>query len=596
MLDRFPSLRRSRNRLLVRLRRIRRNSQFILSLLALVIGAAAAYGAIGFRWAIDLVQLAFLGFSSERVATLAAELSWWRILLVPTIGGLLIGLFVFYVMPGRRTQAVADVIEAGALRGGRMSFGAGLGAAAVSAASIGVGASVGREGPVVHLGATIASWVSTRLHLRRSHAITLLGCGIAAAIGASFNAPIAGVFFALEVVIGHYALSTFAPIVIAAVTGTVISRIHFGDFPAFIVPEQVIVSFWEFPAFALLGLVSAAVAIVFMRSVMFTQDTVAKTPVPPWARPMGGGLAVGLIALAFPQVLGVGYEATDMALNDLYPLWLLIALIVAKTAATAISLGCGFGGGVFSPSLVIGAMLGGAFGIIATSAFPELSSGQGVYTLIGMGAVAGAVLGAPISTIFIIFELTGDFALTVAVMLAVVIASVVTQQVHGRSYFTWQLERRGLSVKGGREIGLLQSIQVRDVMGEDYATIDRTESIPRVREMIQNAQFGELFVVDGNGRLHGTITFADLHEVAFDTSHDDELKAGDVARRHPPALDAEDDLEKAIKLFGAADEPHIAVVDDHEHMQLRGVLHERDAMLAYNRALLQVRAEERGEA
>ena len=235
---RLPSYRRARGRLLVRLRRMRRNNQIILSLLALVIGVAAAYGAIGFRAVIDLVQLGALGFSSEQVASLAAEAPWWRVLLAPSLGGLAIGLFVHYLMPGRRPQGVADVIEAGALRAGRMPLGTGLGAAAVSAASIGVGASVGREGPVVHLGATLASWVSERLQLRRSMAMTLLGCGIASAIAASFNAPIAGVFFALEVVLGHYALSAFAPIVIAAVTGTVISRIHFGAFPAFVFPQH----------------------------------------------------------------------------------------------------------------------------------------------------------------------------------------------------------------------------------------------------------------------------------------------------------------------------------------------------------------------
>ena len=259
--------------------------------------------------------------------------------------------------------------------------------ALASALSIGVGASVGREGPVVHLGASLGSWVAKRLHLGRVLARTLLGCGVAAAVAASFNAPIAGSFFALEVVVGHYALSAFAPIVIASVTGTLISRARYGDYPAFILPDDwIIASFWEFPGFALLGLVSAAAAIVFMWSIMFTEDTVERLPLPKWSRPAFAGLLVGLIALAFPEVLGVGYEATDKALSDLYPLWFLVALIVAKTAATAISLGGGFAGGVFSPSLYVGAMVGGAYGIIATQAFPELSSGHGAYTIIGMGA------------------------------------------------------------------------------------------------------------------------------------------------------------------------------------------------------------------
>jgi CIC family chloride channel protein len=582
--------------LLAPLKRLGRNEQVILSALALVIGATSGAAAIGFRYTISFVQELSLGFGGEQVATLAAGLPWWQLLLAPAAGGLLIGVFVYFVMPGRRPQGVADVIEANALQGGRMSLTTGIKAAVVSAASIGVGASVGREGPVVHLGASLGAWAAKRLHLGRTLARTLLGCGVAAAVAASFNAPIAGTFFALEVVIGHYALSAFAPIVIASVTGTIISRMHYGDSPAFILPEVwSITSFWEFPAFAFLGVISAVAAIVFMRSVMFTEDVMNRTPVPPWARPALGGLIVGAIAIGFPQVLGVGYEATDAALGGLHPLWLLIALFFLKMAAAAISLGCGFGGGVFSPSLFLGAMLGGAYGVIATSAYPELSSGHGAYTIIGMGAVAGAVLGAPISTILMIFELTNDYALTIAVMIATAIASVITQQTHGRSFFTGQLERRGVAIKGGQEIGLLRSIKARDVMDDTFETVTPETPIATVRQRLQHAPWGELFVTGEDGRLTGTITFSDMSDAAFDTSRDAELTAKDVARANPAVLQAEDDLEAAVKIYGASGEVHVPVVENAKTMRLLGVAHEHEVMLAYHRALNQARAEERGE-
>ena len=582
--------------LLAPLKRLGRNDQVILSALALVVGMAAGAAAIGFRYTIAFVQKLSLGFGGEQVATLAAGLPWWQLLLAPAAGGLLIGVFVYFVMPERRPHGVADVIEANALQGGRMSLTTGLKAAVVSAASIGVGASVGREGPVVHLGASLGAWAAKRLHLGRTLARTLLGCGVAAAVAASFNAPIAGTFFALEVVIGHYALSAFAPIVIASVTGTIVSRMHYGDFPAFILPEVwSITSFWEFPAFALLGGISAVAAIVFMRAVMFTEDAMNRTPVPPWARPALGGLIVGVIAISFPQVLGVGYEATDAALGGLYPLWLLIALFFLKMAATAISLGCGFGGGVFSPSLFLGAMLGGAYGVIATSAFPELSSGYGTYTIIGMGAVAGAVLGAPISTILMVFELTNDYAITIAVMIATAIASVITQQTHGHSFFTGQLQRRGVSIRGGQEIGLLRSIKARDVMDGTFETVIPDTPIATVRQSLQHAPWGELFVIDETGRLTGTITFSDMSDAAFDTSRDAELTAKDVARANPAVLQSEDDLEAAVKIYGLSGEVHVPVVDNRETMRLLGVAHEHEVMLAYHRALNQARAEERGE-
>jgi len=578
------------------LRRLSRNAQVILSLLAVAIGLMAGLAAIGFRYAIDFVQRWGFGFGGEKVATLAGALPGWRTLLVPLLGGLAVGILVHFFMPGRRPQGVADVIEANALRGGRMSLTDGLKAAVVSAVSIGSGASVGREGPVVHLGASLGAWASKRLHLGRTSSRTLLGCGVAAAVAASFNAPIAGTFFALEVVVGHYALTAFAPIVIASVIGTMVSRMHYGDFPAFILPDAPgVASFWEFPAFALLGCIAAMVAIMFMRVTFLTEDLLNKTPVPRWARPALGGLAIGAIALAFPQVLGVGYEATDAALSGLYPLWLLIALIVFKTAATGISLGCGFGGGVFSPSLFIGAMLGGTFGIIATQALPEFSSGHGAYTIVGMGAVAGAVLGAPISTILMVFELTNDYAITIAVMIATSIASIITHQYQGHSFFTWQLARRGLTLKGGQDVGLLSEIKVRDVMSLTYETVAIETPIATVRRRLQNASWGELFVTDPDGRLSGVIAFSDMQEAAFDTTHDVEWTARNVARSRPTVLAAEDDLDAALRAHGASGEVNLPVVDSRETLHLIGVAREPEIALAYQRALNQARAEEHGE-
>ncbi len=576
--------------------RLRRSNPLILSVLAVVIGVAAGMAAIAFRYAIDLTQRGTFGFGGERVATLAAELAWWHILLVPAGGGLAIGLFVHYFMPNRRPLGVADVIEASAFRGGRMALRDGLKAAVVSAASIGVGASVGREGPVVHLGASLGGWLATRLHLGRGLSRSLLGCGVAAAVAASFNAPIAGSIFALEVVVGHYALSAFAPIVIASVTGAIVSRMHYGDFPAFTLPQEwVIVSFWEFPAFALLGIVCAAAAIAFMRTVMVAEKVVARVLLPAWSRPALAGLIIGLMALAFPQILGVGYEAMDSALSDLYPLWLLLALIAVKTLATALCLASGFGGGVFSPSLFIGAMVGGAFGFIATDAFPDLSSGHGAYTMIGMGAVTGAVLGAPISTILIMFELTGGYALTIAVMIATVIASTITQQVQGSSFFHGQLEKRGLSVSEGQEVSVLRETRVRSLMESGVQSIGIEAPLAEVREGLKAAPWGALFVVDSDGRLVGMITLNELDEAAFDRSHDAEWTARDVTRPEPAMLAMDDDLMTAMNLFSASGEAHLPVVRDRKTMTLVGMAHEHRVLTRYHEAVIRARAEERGE-
>ena len=563
--------------------------------LAALIGFAGAYCAIGFRELYLAFQTLAFGTGADTLVAQIGDLPAWQIVAAPAAGGLLVGLFFRFVMPGRQPQGVADVMESAAFRAGRMDWRAGLGAALGSAASIGTGASVGREGPVIHLGASLASFIGGRLALSRSQMVTLLGCGVAAAISASFNAPIAGVFFALEVVIGHYALSAFAPIVIASVTGTIVARIHFGDFPAFIIPDRAIVSFFEFPAFLLLGLAGGFAAIVFLRSVELTRDMAARVPGPVWAKPAAGGLIVGVIALAFPNVLGVGYGTTDAALRELIPFWTLVALLIAKTAATAVSLGTGFGGGVFSPSLFMGAMLGGAFGIVAAEVFPEHSSGHGVYTLVGMGAVAGCVLGAPISTTLIVFELTGDYAITIAVMAGVAVASPLTQALHGRSFFEWQLLKRGIAIKGGRERGLLDAIHVSDLMSAAVVTVPAGADMARVREQLLRAPHGQLFVIDDAERPAGTITLADLSGYAFDTSDDDRLTAGEVARPNPPVIRAGENIDKALAQMLETGEEHLGVLEDGAGGRLVGVVHEVDVTLAYNRALMEARREERGE-
>jgi CIC family chloride channel protein len=580
------------NRILMRLRRIVRNDQLILSILAVFVGAAAGGGVIAIRELIDLIQGLTLGGTSENLISIVFTLPWWQTLFTPAIGGLMVGLFIFYCIPGQKPLSVAKVIEASALQGGRMSFRAGIGAAIASSISIGVGGSVGREGPAIHLGATVGAWFARTLHLTRSLSRALLGCGAAAAVAASFNAPIAGALFAHEVIVGHFAMSAFTPIVIASVVGTIVSRIYFGDVPAFGITEQSLASFWEFPAVVGLGIAGGFVAIIFMRTAMKTEDVMSKVPGPQWINPAIGGFLIGLIALVFPHVLGVGYDATDLALNIQLPLYLMVSLIFMKILATSICIGSGFGGGVFTPSLMIGAMLGGSYGMVVTGIFPELSSGPGAYTIIGMGAVSAAVLGAPISTTLIVFELTDDYPLTIAVMIGVVISNVVARQFLGKSFFSWQLERAGLDLKGGFETTLLRSIKVRQLVDKNAATVSVGTGLQDLRHKLQFSETGELFVLRKNDELFGTITLADLSDVAFDHDVDNLINAGDVARLHPPFLVQGDDLEKANKVMRDSGEHFIAVVEDHETMKFVGTLYETEVMSAYNKALLKVRHEE----
>ncbi len=580
--------------LLLALRRVIRNDHLVLMVLALVVGCASGAAVVLFREAIDLVQMAVYGTDHDRLSMHVARLPWWQVLLAPAAGGLVVGLFIYFFLPGRRSQGVADVIEAEQIHGGWMSSRVGLLSAIASALSIGAGASVGREGPAVHLGASLGAWLARRLHLTRSLNRTLLGCGVAAAVAGSFNAPLAGALFANEVVIGHYALKAFAPVVVASVAGTAISRYYFGDFPAFALVNNPLASFWEFPAFVGLGVACAVCAILLMHSIVVATELSKRTPIPSWTKPAVAGLAIGAMALVMPQVLGVGYGVTEDAMLHAYGFGTLLIILAAKIIATAISLGWGFSGGVFSPALVVGAVCGGAYGIVATSIFPDLPAGVPAYTVVGMGAVAAAVLGAPISTTLIIFEMTSDYTLTLAVMVAVVVASEFSHHFYDRSFFVRQLRERGMDLKQGIESEVMQTIAINAVMRSNLSTVTMSTDLETLRHLLQDSSVGELFVVRDNGELHGTITLSDLSDFAFDHDLDGLVNASDVARPHPPMLSRHDDIGAAVQLMDRSGESIIPVTESELDRTLVGAVTHDDVMTEFNRVLMERRREELG--
>ncbi len=481
-----------------------RRRQPLVWLLAIAIGIAVALAAIAFRVGIGLFQLIWLGTASEAVVTAAAKLPPIVIIAAPALGGLAVGILLHAIQPKQRTSSVADVMEARVRGGSGLPFWPGISSAFLTVMSLGMGASAGREGPMVHLGGTIGAALCRSLKLPVEARRVLLACGVASAVSASFNAPIAGVLFAHEVVLGHYALSAIVPISISAVAGTLLSRLWFGDVAAFVIPSHQITSYWEFPAFALLGVTCAAVAIIFQFALIGTDWIVRHTSLPIWLQPAIGGLMVGAIALFYPEVLGVGYETTDAALKNNLPLTLMLALLVAKTAATAISLGARFGGGIFSPSLYLGAMAGGSFGLIAASVFPDLASSEGLYSILGMGAVAAAVLGAPFSTTMIVFELTGGYALSIALLVTVSIATGLTLAFHGRSYFHWQLEMRGLFVQEGPHKAVISTTRVNEFM-EPVNNMEEVEKFEAENLALKTTDTLEValraFDASGNQRL-----------------------------------------------------------------------------------------------
>jgi CIC family chloride channel protein len=522
------------------LKHFQETRQTTVWLLAPLIGLATGIAAILFRLAIGLFQWPWLQTTSEHVAAAARDQPWWVVMLAPAVGGLFVGLLLRYALTAKRTVAVPDVMEARVNGGRGLHLGQGLISALTSALSLGCGGSAGREGPIVHLGASIAVALSENLNLPNAARRTLLASGAAGAVAASFNAPIAGVLFAQEVILGHFSIRTFVPLVLSSVVATIVSQAWFGDVAAFVVPSYAIVSYLEVPAFVLLGIVASAVAVVFQLMILSTDWAARNVKIPLVMRPVIGGLMVGIIAIWFPEVLGVGYDTTDAALKDQLTIGMMLLLIVLKTVATSITLSSRFGGGVFSPALYLGAMTGGAFGLIAANVFPEVGSSEGLYAILGMGAVAAAVLGAPISTTVMVFELTGGFELSLALLLTVAVANGINQAILGRSLFQAQLESRGIVLHEGPHRTIMKDLRVSDIMRQ------LTEDQPT------------------------------------------ELPEGERER----ALTANETLETALRAFDTLGAESLPVVDPHDRSRIVGRISQAHALRAFNKELIATSVEE----
>jgi len=440
---------------------------------ALLIGVIGGYAALALRFAIEGFNRLFFSADYGRLAEAAATLPPLQVIFAPVLGGVLVAGLLFLGkrlnwLPETRALGIADVMEARAVHGGRMAVRPALFSGLLAAVSLGSGVSAGREGPAVHLGAGLAAGVSRALGLPPRGARILLACGAASAVSASFNAPVAGALFAFEVILGHYALRSIAPVAAASVTGALIARLHLGASPAFPMPLIEPASILDFVLVAPLGLLCAGLAIVFVMSAVhlprMTASWAERAQIPIWALPPAGGLLVGCLGVAAPEVLGIGYEATGRALEGGYAAGFLLALIALKLVATLITVSARFGGGVFSPSLYLGAMLGAFFAAVAGALFGDAVSGPAFYAVVGMGAVSGAVLGAPLSTTLIVFELTASYEASIALLVAVSLATVVATAVTKGSFFHKQVERHGYDLTRGDARVILQTIRARDVM------------------------------------------------------------------------------------------------------------------------------------
>ena len=445
-------------------------------ILASFIGIIGGFGAVGFRTLIEVMQTLTIG-DHVNILQAVMDLPWQKRLLLPVAGGLIVGPLVYFWGRETKGHGVPEVMEAVALRGGKIRPRVMFLKAFVSAVTISTGGSVGREGPIVQIGSSVGSAFGQWLGVSQDKLKILVACGAAAGIAATFNAPIAGVMFSVEIILGSYAIVTLVPLIMSSVMATIIGRWYFGDIPAFEIPYYELNSGWEIFPYILLGIMTGVVAVGFVKLLYGLEDYADAIPIKGWLKTPLILFLVGLLVLQFPQVYGVGYDTITQILKGEMVWYLLLLLLPVKMLATSITLAAGGSGGVFAPSLFLGAVFGGLFGSVMQFLFPELVVSSGAYAVVGMSAMVAGTTHAPITAFLIIFELTSDYKLILPIMICAILATFIASLLKKDSIYTMKLTRRGVDLTKTAEVSVMQTTKVKDVMDAHVVPLNENTGI-----------------------------------------------------------------------------------------------------------------------
>ena len=553
---------------------------------AVIIGILTGYAGLGFQWLIQTITSL-----ADMLPLLAETMSPWKwpgIVITPVLGGLIVGPLIWRFAPEAKGHGVPEVMAAVLTKGGFIRPRVVLVKSMASAITIGSGGSVGREGPIVQIGSTIGSTLGYLLHLPPRTMRTFVACGAAGGIAATFNAPIAGALFAVEIILGDFGFIQLGPIITSAVTATVVSRAVVGNFAAFEVPDYQMVNPFELIPYVGLGLLCGVVGVIFIRLLdkmewLFER----KIRIHDALKPALGGLAIGLIGLKFPEIFGVGYEAVNAALHGNIVLELMALLVVVKLVATTITLASGGSGGIFAPSLFLGAMVGGTVGKVANGFFPAWTATSGAYSLVGMAAMVGATTQAPITAIVIIFELTGDYKIILPLMISTIIAVLTASTLWRDSIYTHKLRKKGIDIETGPDANVLKKVRVRDVMRSEIDRVPRDLPFNFLVDQLLRSARSHLPVVHPDGTILGVISRMFALKFLKDRSllHDVVI-AEDVQINEFPTLLPGDTLNQAMLRFNESGLREMYVLQDLSSRKLVGMVRKGDLMDAYYREIV----------
>ncbi len=563
------------------LTRLGADENTVLLVFALVIGTAVGVAVIIFYKLIDLAQAASLT-AVGRLTGIGSV----SILLVVIAGLTLTRLLIRYGTGDSEGENVPDVMRSVAKRGGTMrAFPVAIKTAG-AALVIGTGGGVGAEGPVAVAGSALGSKIGRFFRSGPERLKLLVACGAAAGISAAFNAPIAGVFFSLEKVIGSFGVSAFPPVLVASVIAAVVSRAAFGDTPVIEIPTQYVVgSASELIFYALLGVATGIVAAIYTRGVYRTADALQRLP-SGWQRIALAAIIVGTLDIMFRDALwGRGHESLSFDIISQHGALFLIALAAAKLVATSVTLAAARCGGVFTPALFIGATLGGGLGMVAARALPQFTIVPEAFALVGMAGLVAGATHAPLTAIMIVFEMTSDYALILPLMLCGAIAYITARRIHPESIYSEWLVRRGINLHAGRDTAVMERLHVRDSYDNDPHVIGEGATVPQIVKAIGASSQIEFPVLDADLKLVGMLSHDDLRTVITDTDrYASVILAGDLASQVFERVTLNDTLGTALQKLAVRGAHYVPVVADDDPYRLLGVIGRKEVLAAYDRA------------
>jgi CIC family chloride channel protein len=569
---------------------------------AIMVGAGTGLGAVGFIEMIDLVQRLFFDQGQRLFSFLGRGL----VLVIPLVGGLLAGPIIAYFAQEAKGHGVPEVMQSIALRGGRIRPRVVVAKLLASSLCIGSGGSAGREGPIVQVGAALGSTLGQWLHLSDARIRNLVACGAAAGIAATFNAPIAGVVFAMEIILGELHLGDLGNVVISALTASTIARIFLGERPAFIIPRYGVQSPWEVLLFAVLGILSGFIAVGFIRMLYWFEDRFDEWRVPQALKPGIGGMLLGALALFYPMVLGLGFIPSEEILLGIpnsqnlphvfgsgFPViestllgelsfGLLFVLILLKPLATSLTLGSGNSGGVFAPALFTGAALGGAFGHLLEFVAPGTTAGAGAYAIVGMAAVFAGAARAPFTGILIVFEMTDDYRMIIPLMAGVIISLIVSQRIERESIYTLKLARRGIRFRRGRDVDVMEAVHVKEVMVQEPVTVKTDLPVDKLAaRFIETGRHG-FPVLNQDDSLFGIVSLEDYRRaLANKPGSLSDLKVRDIATQTVVSVYPDETVGAAMRRMAPRDLSRLPVVSRQDPRKLVGMVRRNDIVRAY---------------